>query len=339
MANNVDISIIIPVYNGEKWISACIDSILNQNRPTYEIILIDDGSTDSSGLICEKYESKYNNIHVRHKTNGGVSSARNIGLRNAIGKYVCFVDCDDYLPPKGLQVLYDAIEREKAEYCAYVSKKDNIRNCLDLSNDHSELMKYLTTGYSYYPWGKLFLLKTIIDNEVFFAEDMDCSEDTLFIRDYLSYCKRICFVREKVYCYNTESNGISHKFHEYYAEYYIRKLASLDRLLTTCGFSKDEKDVFLSERAIHGLKVTIEHMASCENRNSFIELKVMNAIVLFNTWIHTNKTNDIRLIIWYRLNRGNIQKRNVTGLLRNTNLCIRIRKVVKAIFNVGHIYE
>lgn len=94
---NSIISIIIPVYNAEKTLSRCVNSILNQTFQDWELLLIDDGSTDRSGELCDEYASKDQRIKVFHKTNGGVSSARNIGLDYAKGEWITFIDSDDYI--------------------------------------------------------------------------------------------------------------------------------------------------------------------------------------------------------------------------------------------------
>ena len=100
MANIPKISVIIPVYNAEKYLYRCIDSVLVQTFTNWELLLIDDGSKDSSGVICDEYAAKDARVRVFHKENGGVSSARNLGLDNARGEWVAFVDSDDYIEKK-----------------------------------------------------------------------------------------------------------------------------------------------------------------------------------------------------------------------------------------------
>ena len=100
------ISIIVPVYNVDKYIERCIQSIINQTYKNLEIILIDDGSTDKSGAICDKYSKIDNRINVIHKKNGGLSEARNVGLDIARGDYIGFVDSDDYIHPQMYELLY-----------------------------------------------------------------------------------------------------------------------------------------------------------------------------------------------------------------------------------------
>ena len=101
------ISIIVPVYNAEKTLNRCVSSILSQTFQDWELLLIDDGSTDRSGKLCDEYAAKDQRIKVFHKKNGGVSSARNIGLDHAKGQWVTFVDCDDWIVDSALDIDYD----------------------------------------------------------------------------------------------------------------------------------------------------------------------------------------------------------------------------------------
>ena len=102
--DKIEVSVIVPVYNASKYLEACIESILNQNNKSFELLLIDDGSTDSSGEICDCFAIKDDRIKVIHKSNGGVSSARNIGLEMAKGKWLAFVDSDDTVDKEYLTI-------------------------------------------------------------------------------------------------------------------------------------------------------------------------------------------------------------------------------------------
>lgn len=105
------ISVIVPVYNAEKYISKCIDSILSQTFKDFELILINDGSTDNSDLICGKYASIDNRVKVFHKQNGGAGSARNLGVQKAVGDWIMFVDADDWIEPECLDICSKYISR------------------------------------------------------------------------------------------------------------------------------------------------------------------------------------------------------------------------------------
>lgn len=112
---SVKISVIIPVYNVEKYLKRCINSVLEQTYKDYEILLINDGSTDTSGLICDDYASKHTNIHIIHKTNKGLSDTRNVGISNAKGEYIYFLDSDDYIIPNCLEILYTNLKDNNAD--------------------------------------------------------------------------------------------------------------------------------------------------------------------------------------------------------------------------------
>ena len=109
-AFNHKISIVVPLYNVENYLSRCIDSILCQKCSDFELLLVDDGSQDRSGQICDEYALKDNRIRVYHKKNGGVSSARNLGLEKANGEWICFVDADDYVKPDFLSSIQQYLE-------------------------------------------------------------------------------------------------------------------------------------------------------------------------------------------------------------------------------------
>ena len=132
--NNPEVSIIVPVYNVEKYLPRCIDSILAQTSTNFELILIDDGSTDKSGMICDEYAKKDNRIKVFHKENGGVSSARNIGLDNASGEWLAFIDPDDAVDKEYLSLpelcKADVIEKSFIVY----DEQNNIIQHMEVTN-------------------------------------------------------------------------------------------------------------------------------------------------------------------------------------------------------------
>ncbi|MEG1141744.1 MAG: glycosyltransferase [Clostridia bacterium] len=122
------LSIIVPVYNVDKYINKCIESILAQTFTDFELLLVNDGSLDSSGSICDEYEKKDSRIKVFHKENGGVSSARNLGLENARGEWIAFVDGDDWISPEMYKKLLVYSENDII-LCGYIEKDDNKENC------------------------------------------------------------------------------------------------------------------------------------------------------------------------------------------------------------------
>lgn len=146
------ISVIVPIYNVEKWLRDCVKSILNQTYKNLEIILIDDGSTDRCGQICDQFLEKDSRIKVFHKANGGLSDARNYGLSQASGKYICFVDSDDYIEENMIEKLYLAIRKSDAEVavCNFLYQYEVLGKTPDPYSYQIEKEKVLT--------GKEFIL-------------------------------------------------------------------------------------------------------------------------------------------------------------------------------------
>lgn len=211
------ISIIVPIYNVEKYISECIKSILNQTYKNFELILVDDGSSDNSGRICQYYEKSDKRIVYIIKDNGGVSSARNLGLKYAKGEYISFVDADDCLKESFLEELikyneYDLIIGGYKEYYnqtkgVLISNEEtfyiNDKNARKIDNLFCENGVHVLF---YFPWNKLYKREIIISNNLFFKDNIIASEDTIFIMDYIRYAKNIIIVPYNNYLYRYIKN-------------------------------------------------------------------------------------------------------------------------------------
>ena len=207
------ISIIVPIYNTEQYLPRCIDSILSQSLTDFELLLIDDGSIDGGGAICDAYAEKDNRVRVFHKENGGVSSARNLGLNEAKGKWVCFVDSDDELMPNALQVMvgraYDGVDLVMAGYEVYndVGEKTySIEKCISnlIPNESAVKEMYAPTDYRYqgYISSKLFRLSLICLNSIRFAENIFFNEDRLFVTQFICISGRdVSYTTIPVYRY------------------------------------------------------------------------------------------------------------------------------------------
>lgn len=166
------ISIIVPVYKVEKYLEKCIKSIINQTYNNLQIILVDDGSPDNCGKICDEYAQKDSRIEVIHKTNGGLSDARNVGISKAKGKYIGFVDSDDYIEKSMYEDLYNLIEENKSDVCI-CNFYNVIGNNKSLKNLDNGIKKYnktdilreilLDSKIQSYAWNKLYK-KELFDN-------------------------------------------------------------------------------------------------------------------------------------------------------------------------------
>ena len=204
------LSIIIPVYNAEDYLSRCLDSILNQAMNSYEVILVDDGSTDSSALICDRYSATDPRFRTVHKSNGGVSSARNAGLNLAKGEYIMFVDSDDALASDALEALTSKLNGEDlvlGGFIEYIGDIPNRNVVPSIGKTYSEatLAEFFDANIRRNcemldaPWAKLFKRKSLESYR--FNEQLNYAEDKLFVFDFLSRCKTIYTCPSVVYHY------------------------------------------------------------------------------------------------------------------------------------------
>lgn len=215
------ISVIVPVYNTEKYLRRCIDSILAQTFTDFELLIIDDGSTDDSPAICDEYASKDARIRVFHKENGGVSSTRNVGLNNARGEWICFVDGDDYICDY-LHLIkdynkYDLITGAYKEFGAY--NNYNGVECnkeYNLTENASELLDFSPSDRTKTPYLSCCMhlfKKEIIDKHVIrFNENLKIGEDTIFVTLYATYCKKAIQTSNIFYMYRKDEIPYTKKY-------------------------------------------------------------------------------------------------------------------------------
>lgn len=205
------ISVIVPVYKAEKYLHRCVDSILAQSYTDFELLLIDDGSPDNSGAICDEYAQKDSRVRVFHKENGGVSTARNLGLDNAWGEYVTFCDSDDYVGDNWLIVYSEAI-KEKVDFAIqgiyYITNKGELetkklvpyKGC-NLNDKRNLIVQLMSQGVYGYPVTKLFRRQIIEDNHIRFDTNSTFREDEQFFSKYLEYVNSFKCIDEENYYY------------------------------------------------------------------------------------------------------------------------------------------
>lgn len=207
------VSVIVPVYNAEIYLKRCVDSILNQNYSNFELILIDDGSTDLSPAICDDYADKDSRVQVIHQKNGGVCAARNAGLRTAKGDFVAFVDADDWIEPDMLLYLLAHAQDADVVRCGFFTESENgqllsSETGQNVSPDQVEAIAELAvSGFAGVLWNKLYR-RTILE-DVFFDENFTCSEDLLFNYAVYKRAKRFVFCSEPKYHYQINSGSIT----------------------------------------------------------------------------------------------------------------------------------
>lgn len=214
---NKEISIIVPIYKVERQLQRCIDSILNQSFSNFELILVDDGSPDNCGKICDEYEKKDNRIKVIHKENGGLSDARNVGLDIAKGKYIAFVDSDDIIHSRMIEILFECINKSDSDIAQCKFKKfknlGEVKNDLDNYNGTFEEYDNKTAiidmidnnKINVNSWNKLY--KRELFETLRFPKGK-IHEDEFLTYKLLYNSRKIAYIDEELYYYYQNDNGI-----------------------------------------------------------------------------------------------------------------------------------
>ena len=247
-------SIIIPVYNAERYIDECLSSILNQNFNDYEIILINDGSTDKSSIICKKYADKYTLIRYFNKYNEGVSATRNYGIDKANGKYIIFIDSDDVIEKNFLSVIDNDIKNNDfliyGYYKMYCNKKIKYKLETTINKEQLKKLIYTDEKISGYLWNKVFRADVILNNKLKFNTKIHYSEDLLFIDDYMEFVNNFYIESQCLYNYRMRKNSVTFDF---YNKKNVSSLEALDNLI--------EKN--------HNNEIIYNHLVYCYLKNYY----------------------------------------------------------------------
>ena len=215
------VSVIVPVYNVEKYLKRCLDSIINQTYKNIEIILVNDGSKDNSRDICEEYEKKYENVSLINQENGGLSAARNTGLKYVKGEAVTFVDSDDWLELDAIEYYVDSMKKYNVDmvvtnnvrikaYQEKIVQPDNIKEVVLTQEEYAKkFFKIDGNSIEYYAWSKLYKREIM--------EDVECpvglfAEDVLGTFRYMKNAQSIFYSNRVTYNYFINDNGLTAKF-------------------------------------------------------------------------------------------------------------------------------
>lgn len=206
----VDISIVIPVYNAEKYLDRCLTSLVEQTKKEIEIIIINDGSTDNSEKVIKKF--KDDRIKYIKNENQGIGKTRNIGIKESIGKYLMFIDSDDYIEKDACELLYNKAEKEKLDLviCDFYREKENgdkdEEKIIDFKNTSLKENPELLYKINLSPWNKLYNTKMVKDNNILFEEELKY-EDTPFVFISLDKANKIGKVNKCLNHYIIHSNS------------------------------------------------------------------------------------------------------------------------------------
>ena len=301
------ISVIIPVYNSEPYLRKCLDSVVNQTYRNLEILLVDDGSTDNSGRICNEYAAKDNRIKVFRKDNGGVSSARNIGLKNFTGDYLGFVDSDDWLEPDMYEILYNAINNNNVHISVVCFTRDTEDSSIvergreEIPNKiltQKEMLLYLFrlakyAGFYSALWNKLFKADIIRNSNLTFDKKFEISEDLWFIAKLILFDKYTgIYVNKPLYHYLQRGDSL---IRSYSIE---RKLCTLKSLKETANLAEKSgySDIAVWQKREHCYRASLIAETAIENNNNKLLSQMQDEMkVYLKEYIETNSEYPERI--------------------------------------------
>lgn len=222
MSNNSPlVSVIVPIFNGEAKLQRCLDSIKNQSYSNIEVIMINDGSTDGTASICDAYIANDSRFKVFTTDNCGAAHAKNIGLDNAHGDFIRFVDCDDYMHASSITILVDALNRSSSSgyvvgnyikiYKGYTVKQRSLDAVGTYTSKEYLINTLKDPGHYYYGvnWNKLYRSDVIKNNNIRFREDVNLGEDFIFNLDVIMASESIEVIANNVYLYDCRADGLS----------------------------------------------------------------------------------------------------------------------------------
>lgn len=247
------ISVIVPVFNAEEDLSKCVKSVLEQTFVDFELILVNDGSADKSGIICDNFAEQDARVKVFHKINGGVSSARNVGIKNALGNYTIHLDSDDYVESDMLEKLYAATNNETVDMVIsnfFIDSKDKItvvKQSIEDNNNFSVINSILGGKIHGSVCNKLIKSDIYMKNQILFAEDISMCEDLLFVVNCLMYISSVVYLDNTFLHYVQREDSTVNSWSEKVFSSYIRVVEELEKLLNS-----------RYERAIINFKINIK---------------------------------------------------------------------------------
>lgn len=298
--NNIDLSIIVPVFNVEGYLKRALDSILMQSSPiNYEIVLIDDGSSDNSGAICDEYQNNFSNVCVRHIENNGVSEARNLGISLSRGNYLYFMDPDDFLSDDFFEQICPNLNGKWNVLCfGYNEIKENnntILSCRSHSYQHLGLLKkeefrndfidLFKTDMMYNVWSRIYNKEFILKNNIKFPS-RPIGEDTLFNFQVYQHLDNILFIDSTLYNYIAgRSRSALTEFNPRRIEIQLDELQALQKLLDQFQI---EDDTLIQE-----IKTKIVVSAAFQISN--LSLRVQEKIELLQSLVDNQAFESIFL--------------------------------------------
>lgn len=287
------VSIIIPVYNCEKYITRCLDSLINQTYSNIEIILVNDGSNDKSEDAIREFAKNDNRIKLYNQINQGVSVARNTGLDKAIGKYIMFVDADDYIELDMVDELIKPIQNENTiVFCDNTEIwSKNIDERKLFSGISSQkitkeiVLEEIASGRAGLVCGKLFERNIITENNIKFDKNVKVCEDQLFFLEVVNHCEHFIHIPKTLYNYDRRNeNSATIKYQENALENQLYVLKNIEQILSKSSLSKENINSILKNRYFNAVQLCISNeITNTKLSNINRKIKKIKDIISNNT--------------------------------------------------------
>ena len=290
------VTIIIPIYNADSYLKKCISSVCYQTYTNLEIILVDDGSTDNSAIICNKFSKQDKRIRIFNRENQGVSAARNFGISKSNGVYIVFLDSDDWLPCSGIQKLVEGIYNNNADLCygetkligsIYEKPARDTENLHFSGKDSIFMLQYMKNIYPG-PCAKIYKATIVKSMTEQFPLGIKFGEDTIFLYRYIQKCNRFSSIHDCVYFYNQlNGNAASRKQYEEMGDWLLKQIEELVGIFRGRILSNVEKQ-YITEQLYKVYEISSKHYTQNFCRNFGLELlnNTKNKYLLFLNQTH-----------------------------------------------------
>ncbi len=277
------VSVIIPVYNVEKYLARCLNSVISQTYRDLEIILVNDGSTDNSGRICNQYKERDPRIIVIHKENEGLGLTRNCGISKASGSFFTFVDSDDYLPLDAIEYMVDKLISEDADlvignyyYGDIVKDFDLAEGCYREDEIKNSILMHMLGNYpknedllSVSAWGKLYKAKIISENSIRYPSERRLIwEDIVFNFDYIPHCSSVYVSHKPVYYYCFNEVSLTHKYNPQKLNLVMTMYEYMAKKVNELGLGK-EANIRLNNGFIGHIRTCLKLEVNYKKQNGF----------------------------------------------------------------------
>lgn len=302
------ISIVVPVYNTEAYVARCLDSIIKQTHKNLEIIIVDDGSTDNSGKICDEYSEKDKRIRVIHRGNGGVSSARNLGKEIATGKWISYVDADDTIEPKFCEEMLRCAKDKCVDYVCSGYKRIFPRGAEAYNTSYQrKILKkddfiYCLMNVQFgYGFVHMKLIKANLAKLATFNEELEVGEDALYNLEVADKVPEVAILEKPLYNYYANSNSVVKRWDKNYIKKYQKAVETIKSYMEEKYGDKyyNEVENFVT---YHAFLILVNHCCHNKNKHKLDSLKKLLNIKVFKEAISKSTYKNLsftrKITLW-----------------------------------------